>query len=69
MDELLEQARVSTNQTVRAALYKEIQRIVYEDTPWVFVANWKQNAVTGSNVQNFLLEPSFLLLLHKVIKN
>ena len=53
VDELLEQARVSTSQTVRAALYKEIQHIVYEDTPWVFVANWKQNAVTGSNVQNF----------------
>ena len=69
VDELLEQARVSTSQTVRAALYKEMQRIVHDDAPWVFVANWKQNAVTGSNVQNFRLEPSFLLLLHKVSKN
>ena len=33
-----------------------------------FVANWKQNAVTGSNVQSFQLEPSFLLLLEDMRK-
>ena len=44
VDELLEQARVSTSQTVRAALYKEMRRIVHEDAPWFFVANWKQCA-------------------------
>ena len=32
-----------------------------------FVANWKQNAVTGSNVQSFQLEPSFLLLLDELV--
>ena len=32
-----------------------------------FVANWKQNAVTGSNVQSFQLEQSFLFLLDEPV--
>lgn len=69
VDELLEQARVATDQDDRARLYKEMQTIVQEDAPWVFVANWKQNAVTGANVENFSLQPSFFLLLKDVAKN
>ena len=69
VDELLEAARSSTDQAERARLYKEMQTIVQEDAPWVFVANWKQNAVTSSKVQNFSLQPSFLLLLKDVEKN
>jgi len=46
-----------------------MQEIVQEDAPWVFVANWKQNAVTSAAVEDFQLEPSFFLLLHDVSKN
>ena len=45
-----------------------MQEIVHEDAPWVFVANWKQNAVIKSNVENFKLQPSFFLMLQKVAK-
>ncbi|MAQ83045.1 MAG: ABC transporter substrate-binding protein [Maritimibacter sp.] len=69
VDELLEKARVSTSQDERAELYKQMQEIVQDDAPWVFVANWKQNAVTSSAVENFALEPSFFLLLKDVVKN
>lgn len=69
VDELLNAARESTDQAERAKLYKEMQEIVYEDAPWVFVANWKQNAVTSDAVSNFKLQPSFLLELDKVTKN
>lgn len=69
VDELLEAARISTDQAERAALYREMQTIVQEDAPWVFVANWKQNAVTSERVENFGLEPSFFLLLKDVVKN
>ncbi|HBZ45340.1 MAG TPA: ABC transporter substrate-binding protein [Maritimibacter sp.] len=69
VDELLEKARVSTDQDERAALYKEMQEIVQDDAPWVFVANWKQNAVTTDRVENFALQPSFLLELEGVVKN
>ena len=68
VDELLEKARQATDQAERAQLYKEMQTIVYEDAPWAFIANWKQNAVTSSAVKNFNLEPSFLLLLQGVSK-
>jgi peptide/nickel transport system substrate-binding protein len=68
VDELLTEAREATDQARRAELYKEMQEIVHEDAPWVFVANWKQNAVTGENVENFKLQPSFFLMLQDVAK-
>ena len=69
VDALLEQARRETDQDERARLYKEMQVIVQEDAPWAFIANWKQNAVTTAAVENFQLEPSFLLILKDVAKN
>ncbi len=69
VDELLEAARRATDQDERAAHYKRMQEIVQEDAPWVFVANWVQNAVTSDRVENFDLQPSFFLLLHDVVKN
>jgi len=69
VDELLEAARSATDQAERARLYKEMQVIVQEDAPWVFVANWKQNAVTSDRVENLALQPSFFLLLKDVVKN
>jgi len=68
VDALLEEARRETDQAKRADLYKQMQEIVYEDAPWAFVASWKQNAVSGANVQDFQLEPSFLLVLRNVTK-
>lgn len=68
VDELLDTARTATDQEERAKLYKEMQEIVQEDAPWVFVANWKQNAVIGANVENFALQPSFFLMLQDVAK-
>jgi peptide/nickel transport system substrate-binding protein len=69
VDALLEEAQTATDQARRAELYKEMQRIVHDDAPWVFVANWKQNAVTSDKVENLALEPSFLLYLEDVVKN
>jgi len=68
VDELLEKARTSTDQGERAELYRKMQEVVYEDAPWAFIANWKQNAVTSSRVKNFGLQPSFLLMLHDTSK-
>jgi peptide/nickel transport system substrate-binding protein len=69
VDALLEEARTATDQDRRADLYREMQVIVQQDAPWVFVANWVQNAVTSDRVENFTLEPSFFLLLRDVVKN
>ncbi|WP_052161845.1 ABC transporter substrate-binding protein [Hoeflea sp. BAL378] len=68
VDELLEAARRATDQDERAKLYREMQSIVQEDAPWVFVANWKQNAVIKASVEDFKLQPSFFLMLQNVAK-
>ncbi|MCJ8518730.1 peptide/nickel transport system substrate-binding protein [Pseudorhizobium tarimense] len=68
LDQLLERARRSTDQSERAELYAQVQEIVHDDAPWLFVANWKQNAVTTAAVEGFELEPSFLLNLKDVSK-
>ena len=68
VDELLDQARVSTDPEERAELYKQVQAITHEDAPWLFVANWKQNAVVTSAVSDFELQPDFSLILRDVTK-
>lgn len=68
VDALLEKARRTTDQAERATLYKKMQTIVHDDAPWLFVANWKQNAVANVRVQGLKLQPSFLLLLGSVSK-
>ncbi len=68
VDKLLDAARAATDQAERARLYQEMQAIVQKDAPWVFVANWKQNAITSDRVGNFSLQPSFFLLLRDVEK-
>jgi peptide/nickel transport system substrate-binding protein len=68
VDTLIEQARTSTDRTQRADLYRQLQRLVQEEAPWVFVASWRQNAVTSRRLQGFSLQPSFFLLLHDACK-
>lgn len=68
VDSLLDQARVSTEPEERGELYRQVQAIVHEDAPWLFVANWKQSAVVTSSVENFELQPDFGLVLRDVSK-
>ncbi|MDY7099786.1 MAG: ABC transporter substrate-binding protein [Actinomycetota bacterium] len=63
VDELIEQAQVATDPDERADLYHQMQQLVVEDAPWVFVASWKQNAAMTNEVSGFELHPSFLLEL------
>lgn len=69
VDEMLDQARMETDFDVRAQLYRDVQQVVHDDAPWIFVANWKQNAVTTANVGNFSLQPNFSLILSGVTKD
>ena len=46
-------------QAKRAALYREAQKILVEDAPWVFVDHEIQIAATSKRVQGFKLHPSF----------
>jgi peptide/nickel transport system substrate-binding protein len=68
VDALIEGARAATDRHERARLYRELQRLVHEDAPWLFVASWRQNAVTARTLDGFSLQPSFFLLLHEAHK-
>lgn len=57
LDEILVEARRSTDQEERAELYRRVQEIVHEEAPWLFVANWVQNAVTSDRVDGLRLDP------------
>ncbi|WP_417308015.1 ABC transporter substrate-binding protein, partial [Devosia sp.] len=61
VDALLDKARVATDRAERGELYKQVQAITHEDAPWLYVANWKQNAVITSAVGDFELQPDFSL--------
>ena len=68
VDTLIEQARTSTERKQRADLYRQLQRLVHEEAPWVFVASWRQNAVTSRRLRGFTLQHSFFLLLYDSYK-
>jgi peptide/nickel transport system substrate-binding protein len=68
VDALIEAARRTTNRSERARLYRALQQIVREDAPWIFVASWRQNAVTTRRLRGFALQPSFFLLLRDAYK-
>ena len=65
-DALLAEARQVTDQAKRAALYREAQRILIEDAPWVFVDHEIQIAATSKRVQGFKLHPSFDLRVETI---
>lgn len=69
LDALLDKARVTNDIALRAQLYRQVQKIVHEDAPWLFVANWKQNAVASARISHFKLQPNFNLLLKDVRKD
>jgi peptide/nickel transport system substrate-binding protein len=65
-DDLLTQARQTTDQPRRAELYRDAQRILVEDAPWIFVDHEIQIAAFSRRVQGFKLHPSFDLRVETV---
>jgi peptide/nickel transport system substrate-binding protein len=65
-DDLLAQARQVTDQAKRAELYREAQKILVDDAPWIFVDHEVQIAAMSKRVQGFKLHPSFDLRVETV---
>jgi peptide/nickel transport system substrate-binding protein len=65
-DDLLHQARLTTDQAKRAELYRQAQRILADDPPWIFVDHEIQTAVHSKRVQGFKLHPSFDLRVETI---
>jgi len=68
VDALIDQGRSEADPAKRAAIYKEMQEILYKDAPWVYICNWKQNAVSTAAVKDFELHPSFMTRFYKTSK-
>jgi peptide/nickel transport system substrate-binding protein len=65
-DQLLTEARHTTDQAKRAALYRQAQKILVEDAPWIFVDHEVQIAAFARRVQGFKLHPSFDLRVETI---
>jgi peptide/nickel transport system substrate-binding protein len=68
VDRLIDAGRREVDPVKRAALYKQLQRVVHEDAPWGFVCHWKQNAVATASVKDYELMPSFSTRFEKTYK-
>lgn len=58
VDTILEKARASTDSQERLALYAEVQKILVEDAPQIYMWNGEEILAARSNVQGLELNPS-----------
>jgi peptide/nickel transport system substrate-binding protein len=66
VDDLLRKGRTTIDDKTRIPLYKEAQKLVVEDAPWIFVDHGKQVIIHRKRVQGFKLHPNFDLVLTQV---
>ena len=66
VDDLLRKGRTTIDEKARVPLYKEAQKLVAEDAPWIFVDHGKQVIIHRARVQGFKLHPNFDLVLTHV---
>jgi peptide/nickel transport system substrate-binding protein len=66
VDDLLRKGRTTIDEKTRVPLYKEAQKLVVEDAPWIFVDHGKQVIIHRKRVQAFKLHPNFDLVLTQV---
>lgn len=66
VDELLIKAQKLSDEKEREKIYKEVQKIVVEDAPFVFLNHMKQMLPMRTNVKNYVLYPTYNKFFHKV---
>jgi peptide/nickel transport system substrate-binding protein len=66
VDDLLRKGRTTIDEKARVPLYREAQKLVVEDAPWIFVDHGKQVIIHRKRVQGFKLHPNFDLVLTQV---
>ncbi|MBF0543416.1 MAG: ABC transporter substrate-binding protein [Candidatus Riflebacteria bacterium] len=57
VDELLEKARFEIDPTVRIPLYNQIEQIIVNDAPWVFIYHYTTHVLVQPYVRNLELTP------------
>ena len=66
VDKLLADANRTVDLKKRGDLYRQVQKIVVDDAPWIFVDNAIQTAASVKAVSGFKLHPSFYLFFNRV---
>jgi peptide/nickel transport system substrate-binding protein len=67
VDDLMNSALTVTDRDQRGAIYRQIQKIVADDAPWIFVDNQIQNMAIATRVSGLELHPSFYMtFLNKI---
>jgi peptide/nickel transport system substrate-binding protein len=61
VDQLMDSALKITDRDQRGAIYRQIQGLVADDAPWIFVDNQIQNLARTARVQGLKLHPSFYM--------
>jgi peptide/nickel transport system substrate-binding protein len=60
--DLLAKARVTIPQDDRATLYKQAQKIIADEAPWLFMFHAHNVVAANKKVQNIVLNPDFNIL-------
>jgi len=66
VDRLLEEAQQITDEAEREELYQEVQQIVVDDAPFVFLNHMKMQIPIRKSVENYVLYPTNNKYFHKV---
>ncbi|MGQ9558437.1 MAG: ABC transporter substrate-binding protein [Desulfurispora sp.] len=69
VDKLLAEGRKTMDPAKRAQIYHDLQKIVLEEAPWVYVSHSLDMAAYRPNVVNFNLHPTGVVFLRGVSKN
>jgi len=66
VDDLLNKARATTDQSERKTAYQEAQKMIMDDLPYVLFYHAASFQATGKKVQNFLLMPDAIMRFTEV---
>jgi peptide/nickel transport system substrate-binding protein len=68
VDALLQQGTVNSDPKVRTKTYQDLQKILVEDAPWVFISHAVDLAACKPTVKNFYPHPTGVSWLNIVTK-
>lgn len=68
IDQLILKARSISDQTEREAIYKQLQKMIVEEAPWVFLYVPKLYVFMQKNVEGFVLYPAYFIDFYPVSK-
>ncbi len=68
VDELALKARQITDPEERVKIYKQLQRVIVDDAPWVFLYVPKLYVFMQKNVEGFVLYPAYYIDFYPVVK-